>query len=157
MTEMIAMKKYLLVLLLLSSTCAFAAITKWVDSDGEVHYSDEPPPPDAQQKTLRSDEDTQASQNASGVAAPKTIAESEADLKKAQIAKKEAADKAAQQQAIKAAEQTNCANAQQNLKTLQDGTRIRIVDANGQPSYLDDNERQQRVEKAQNDINTYCK
>jgi CCR4-NOT transcriptional regulation complex NOT5 subunit len=154
---MIDMKKYLLFLLLLTSTCAFAAITKWVDSDGRVHYSDQPPPPNAQQKTLRSDDDTQVSQNASDVAAPKTIAEREADTKKAQIAKKEAADKAAQQQAIAAARQANCANAQQNLRILQDGTRIRVVDANGQPSYIDDNERAQRIEKVQNDVNTYCK
>ena len=151
------MKKYLLFLLLLTSTCAFAGITKWVDSDGRVHYSDQPPPPNTQPKTLRSDDDTQVSQNASGVAAPKTIAEREADLKKAQIAKKEAADKAAQQQAVAAAQQANCASAKENLRILQDGTRIRVIDANGQPSYIDDNERAQRIEKVQNDVNTYCK
>ncbi|MGA9666493.1 MAG: DUF4124 domain-containing protein [Gallionella sp.] len=151
------MKKYLLLVLLLSSTCAFAAITKWVDSDGQVHYSDEPPPSNTQQQTLRSDDESRSSQNASGVSAQKTVAEQEADLKKAQIAKKEAADKAAQQQAVAAAQQANCANAQQNLRTLQDGVRIRTVDANGQPSYLDDNARQQSIEKAQNDVNTYCK
>jgi hypothetical protein len=154
---MIDMKKYLLFLLLLVSTCAFAAITKWVDSDGRVHYSDQPPPPNAQQKTLRSDDESQVSQSASGVAAPKTLAEREADSKKAQLAKKEAADKAAQQEAITAARQANCANAQQNLRILQDGTRIRVVDANGQPSYIDDSERAQRIEKVQNDVNTYCK
>ncbi|MGB8409607.1 MAG: hypothetical protein WCE58_06850, partial [Gallionella sp.] len=101
--------------------------------------------------------ESRSSQNASGVSAQKTVAEQEADLKKAQIAKKEAADKAAQQQAVAAAQQANCANAQQNLRTLQDGVRIRTVDANGQPSYLDDNARQQSIEKAQNDVNTYCK
>ncbi|MGA7749112.1 MAG: DUF4124 domain-containing protein, partial [Gallionella sp.] len=94
------MNKYLLFLLILTSTNAFAAISKWVDSNGQVHYSDQPPPSDAQPKTLRSDDNTQDTQNASSVAAPKTIAEREAELKKAQIAKKEAADKAAQKQAV---------------------------------------------------------
>jgi hypothetical protein len=31
------------------------------------------------------------------------------------------------------------------------------TDANGQPGYLDDAERNQRVAKAQSDISTYCK
>jgi len=151
------MKKYLLFSLLLTSTCAFAAITKWVDSDGHVHYSDQPPPPNTQQKTLRSDDDTQVSQNASGVAAPKTIAEREAELKKAQLAKKEAADKAAQKQAVTDAQQANCASARQNLATLQSGVRLAEVNAKGEPVYLDDNQRDQRIAKAQNDVDTYCK
>jgi hypothetical protein len=151
------MNKYLLFLLILTSTNAFAAISKWVDSNGQVHYSDQPPPSDAQPKTLRSDDNTQDTQNASSVAAPKTIAEREAELKKAQIAKKEAADKAAQKQAVTEAQQANCANAQQNLKSLQSGIRMVEIDAKGEPGYIDDTEREQRIAKAQNDINTYCK
>jgi len=154
---MIDMKKYLFFSLLLTSTCAFAAITKWVDSDGQVHYSDQPPPPNTQQKTLRSDDNTQVSQNASGVAAPKTIAEREAELKKAQLAKKEAADKAAEKQAVTDAQQANCTSAQHNLATLQSGVRVAEVNAKGEPVYLDDNEREKRIAKAQNDVSTYCK
>jgi hypothetical protein len=157
MTEMIDMKKYLFFSLLLTSTCAFAAITKWVDSDGRIHYSDQPPPPNTQQKTLRSDDNAQASRNASGVAAPKTIAEQEAELKKAQLAKKEAADKAAQKQAVTDAQQANCTSARHNLATLQSGVRVAEVNEKGEPIYLDDNEREQRIAKAQNDVSTYCK
>lgn len=151
------MNKYLFFLLVLACTNTFAAISKWVDSDGQVHYSDQAPPSDVQPKTLRSADDTQASQDASSVAAPKTLAEREAELKKNEIAKKAAADKAVQQQAAAAAQQANCANAQQNLSTLQSGIRIMETDADGQPGYMDDNQRAQRAAKAQNDISTYCK
>ena len=39
------MKKFLLILLMLASANAFAGLSKWVDADGKVHYSDQPPPP----------------------------------------------------------------------------------------------------------------
>ena len=157
------MSKFLLILLMLASTNTFAAISKWVDAQGQVHYSDQPPPPEAKAETLRSASDTEGTAGTSGVnatsapAAPKTIAEREAELKKAQQAKEAAADKAAQKQAATEAIKANCATAQQNLRTLQEGIRMVEVDANGERSYLDDNQRQQRIAKTQQDVSNYCK
>jgi hypothetical protein len=150
------MTKYLLILLILTSTNALAAINKWVDSDGKVHYSDQPPPPDVRPKTLRLDADTQDTAG-SGVSAPKTIAEREAELKKAQKEKKEAADKAAQKQSVTDAQQASCNIAQQNLRALQDGIRMVEIDAKGERTFIDDQQREQRIGKAQKDISTYCK
>jgi len=155
LTGMIAMGKFLLILLMLASTNTFAAISKWVDDQGQVHYSDQPPPPGKQPKTLREDADTPGS--ASGASATKTLAEHEAELKKDKAEKQSAADKAAQ---LKAAEDTlkaNCANAQQNLRSLQSGMRIMEVDANGQRYYIDDTQRQQRIDKARQEISNSCK
>ena len=87
----------------------------------------------------------------------KTIAEREAELKKVQQAKKEAADKAAQEQEKIEAEKAYCDAAQQNLRTLQEGMRMVEIDAKGERFYLDDEQRRQRIEKAQQDIKTYCK
>src|SRR3972149_880557 len=101
---MTAMKKILLILLTLVSASALAGLHKWVDADGKVHYSDQPPPANVKATTLRSTSSAKDSASESGAAAssapaaPKTIAEREAELKKAQQAKKEAADKAAQKQ-----------------------------------------------------------
>ncbi|HEX5337265.1 MAG TPA: DUF4124 domain-containing protein [Gallionella sp.] len=153
------MKKHLLLLLLLASAPAVAALSKWVDENGEVHYSDQPP---VNVKTLRS-ASTPPAIPASGVAAAsapaaaKTYVEREAELKKAQKAKQEAADKAAQEQKQKDDKKANCAAAQQNLRTLQEGTRMVEVDANGERSYLDDTQREQRIAKAQQDIGNWCK
>ncbi|HEU0220523.1 MAG TPA: DUF4124 domain-containing protein [Gallionella sp.] len=157
------MKKFLLILLVLASTNAFAELSKWVDADGKVHYSDQPPPANVKAKTLRVTSEAAAPASAGGAvaasapAAPKTIAEREAELKKAQQAKKEAADKAAQEQARIETEKANCAAAQQNLRTLQEGMRIVEIDAKGERSYVDDEQRRQRIEKAQQGIKTYCK
>lgn len=157
------MSKFLLILLMLASANTFAAVSKWVDAQGRVHYSDQPPPPEVKAETLRSASDTEGTAGTSGVtatsapAAPKTIAEREAELKKAQQAKQAAADQAAQKQAAADAVKANCANAQQNLRTLQSGVRMVEIDAQGERSYIDDTQRQQRIEKAQQEISNLCK
>ncbi len=153
------MKKLLLVCLLLVSTHALAELRKWVDAEGKVQYSDQLPPPNVKAKILH----IPASAAAPGVVAgsspvqAKTIAEREAELKKAQLDKKQAADKVALEQARIAAEKENCSAAQLNLRTLQDGTRMLVVDAKGQRSYLDDEQRRQRIEKGQENVKTFCK
>ena len=157
------MSKFLLILLMLTSANTFAAISKWVDAQGHVHYSDQPPPPEVKAEILHAPSDTDDTAGMSNIsktsatAATKTVAEQEIELRKAQQAKKEAADKAAQKQAAADAIKANCANAQQNLRNLQSGTRMTEVDANGETSYIDDTQRQQRIEKAQQQISNLCK
>ncbi len=157
------MKKFLLVLMTLFSTSAFATLNKWVDANGRVHYSDQPPPPNVKAKILPSISEPAPPAKAEGTpaanapAAPKTQAEREAEMKKEQKAKQEAADKAAKEQAAADAKKANCDAARQNLRTLQSGTRIVEIDASGQRAYLDDAQRQQRITKAQQDIDTFCK
>jgi hypothetical protein len=157
------MKNCLMVLLMMFGMNAFAEVNKWVDENNQVHYSDQPPPAIAKTKKLRSDSDSRGSAAASGVAettgsaAPKTIAEREAELRKAQKAKKEAADKAVKNQANEEDIKANCAQAQLSLKALQEGMRMVEIDANGERSYLDDEQRQQRIAKTQQDISRICK
>ena len=157
------MSKFLLIILMLAYTDTFAAINKWVDDQGRVHYSDQPPPSKAKAETLRSTSDSEGNANASSApaavsapAAPKTIAEREAELKKSQKAKQEAAHKALQKQAEEDVKKASCATSQQSLRTLQEGIRIIEVDANGERSYMDDKQRQERIAKAQQDVATYC-
>jgi len=157
------MSKFLLILLMLACANTFAAVSKWVDAQGQVHYSDQPPPPEVDAITLHPASGTEGAAGAGGAAAtsapaaPKTIAEREAELKKAQQAKQAAADKAAQKQAAEDARKANCANAQENLRTLRAGIRMVEIDASGERSYMDDAQRQQRIEKAQQDITSLCK
>lgn len=150
------MSKFLLILLMLASTNAFAGISKWVDAQGRVHYSDQPPPPNAQTKTLRPVSGTGDSAS-SGVAAAKTAAEREAELKRDNLAKQAEADKVAQKKAAEDALKINCANAQANLRSLQSGVRMMEIDANGQRSFMDETQRQQRIAKTQQEITTNCK
>jgi hypothetical protein len=153
---MIFMGKFLLILLILASTNTYAAINKWVDSQGQVHYSDQPPPPGKQPITLREDSNTQDSAS-SGASETKTIAEREAELKKENAKKQAEADKAAQKKAAEAERKASCDSAQENLRAMQSGLRVMTVNANGEKSYMDDKERQQRIDKANQAISDYCK
>jgi len=157
------MGKFLLIFLILASANAFAEVNKWVDDQGRVHYSDQAPPPEVQAKALRSASNSEGAGSASGVAgtdvpaASKSFVEQEAALKRQQLAKQEAAEKAAQKQAAVDTLKANCATAQENLRTLQSGARLLEVNPNGERSYIDDTQRQQRIEKIQQDISNNCK
>lgn len=155
------MNKHLLILLILTSSSAFAALNKWVDESGQVHYSDISPPSNIKVKKLNSDSpsigESSSTAATSAPAAAKTLAEKEAELKKAQKAKQEAADKAAKEQANTEARKSSCATAQQNLRTLQEGIRMVEIDASGERSYMSDEQREQRIASTQKDINNYCK
>lgn len=144
------MKSSLLFILLLSTTNAFPASYKWVDENNRTHYSEQPPP-NIKAKVLTS------VSGGSNAAAPKTLAERAAELDKAKLTKKDNAEKAAQKQAYADALKANCDGAQRNLAALKDGIRLVEVDANGERSYLTDDQRQQKMAKAQQDIQANCK
>jgi len=157
------MKKFLLILLALASTNVFAALNKWTDANGKVHYSDQAPPPNVKATILRTSPVASSLASASGVpassapAAPKTLAEVEAEFKRAKQVKKDQADRAAQEQAKADADKARCAALQQNILALQSGTRIQVFAANGERAYMDDSQRQQGLAKAQQDFNAACK
>jgi len=145
------MKRYLPICLLLLSFSAYAALTKWVDADGKVHYSDEPPPDNVKTKTLITPHSP-----ASGVPAQKTFVEREAELKKAQKAKEETAQKAAQQQENALAKQKNCEAAKSNLRALENSPQIAAYNDKGERINMDDATRRKNIEEARKQISTYC-
>jgi len=157
------MRFCLLILLLTFSIMANAEVHRWVDENNHIHYSDQPPPPSTNAKKLRSTSSSnEAAESGPSTgkdtpAAPKTIAEREAELKKTQQAKKEAADKDAKKQADEEATKAYCATAQQNLRALQEGIRVIEFDAKGERSYIDDEQRKQRIAKTQEEISKRCK
>jgi len=147
------MEKFLLIFLIVASANAWAEVNKWVDNQGQVHYSDQPPPPDVQAKAFGSASEG----SASAVAAEPTFVQQEAVLKRAQLAEQAAAAQAAQKQTAADALKANCEGAQQNLRSLQSGVRIMDIKPSGERYYLDDAQRQQRIDKAQQDISNLCK
>ena len=144
------MKRYLPACLLLLSFSAYGALHKWVDADGKVHYSDTQPPNSVKEQTLK------VQKSSSGVPATKTVAERDAEYKKAQKTKQETQQKSAQQQEATLAKKQNCESAQQNLKTLEAGGPMVTYDANGERAFLDDKARQQRIEEARKAVNSNC-
>lgn len=151
------MKRYLPLCFLLLSFSAYGALHKWVDADGKVHYSDAPPPANAKEQPVKvKAAPAAATTPSSGVPAAKSVAEREAEYRKAQKAKQEAEQKAAQQQEEAQARKRNCEIAQQNLKALESGGPMTVYDAKGERAFLDDSARQQRIEDARRSISSNC-
>jgi len=137
-------------LLLLSVSSAHGAVTKWVDSDNKVHYSDEQPPANIKAQTL-------ATPSAiSGVPAQKTVAEREAERKKKLKAKEEAAQKSAQQHEKELAKQKNCDVAKASLRTFERNTPLATYNDKDERTIMDAATRQQGIEDANKQISTYC-
>lgn len=149
------MKKFLFTLI--AAACALVAIGaaaqvyKWVDKDGKVQYSDQPPPPDAAKATA------QKIDASPPVSAPKPLAEKAKEFDKrktdaAEKAKKSDADAQVAQQ--KAA---NCTQARGNLRVLQDAPKLTRVNKDGEIVFVEDSEREGEMAKAQRSIDEFCK
>jgi hypothetical protein len=137
------------------SLTAHAGLNKWVDADGKVHYSDTPPPENVKTETVRNIAG-KGQAEAPATYSSKSYAEREAELKKSKQTKEEAATKKAQEEAEAETKKRNCTASQNNLRMLQETSRIVTYDANGGKVYLDEAAREQRLNEARKNISTYC-
>ena len=149
------MKYSLAACLIMISLGANAALNKWVDAEGKVHYSDTAPS-DAKVKTLRSSNVTEATTTASGVAPQKTTAEREAEWKKSQKLKDDAAQKAAQEQEAASIKQKNCENARTYLANMENSPVVANYNAKGERVIMDDASRMQKTEEARKAVSSNC-
>lgn len=142
---------------------------KWKDANGNIQYSDRPPPygtPDknilsrptaahaaAAQPTAVPSEATAASSPAS-TPAKGVDPELEAKRKKAEDDKK-AAQKAEEEKNAKS-RADNCARARTYQRTLNDGIRISRTNANGEREILDDKARAEEQRQVEEVIRNNC-
>lgn len=143
-----------IVALLLISLNAHAALSKWVDADGKVHYSDTPPPA-AKTETVRNISG-KGQADAPASYTPKSLAEREAELKKSKQEKADAEQKKEKQKAEAETKKQNCSIARENARTLEESSRIVTYDANGERTFLDDSAREQRLAEARKAISENC-
>jgi len=139
----------------LISLSAHAGLSKWVDAEGKVHYSDTVPPEVTQSQTVRNISGKSQGDTPTGYS-PKSLAEREADLKKSKQAKAAAAEKQSQQDAQAEAKSRNCDAARQNAKAIEDGMRIVSYDTNGERIIMDDETRAKKLEEARQTISANC-
>ena len=154
-----------LVILSFLSGVAFAGgVYKWVDSDGTVHYSDQPPPGAVKEQSLGNKSETPpggsgtpSTENAAPKAAgPKTYIERDAEFRKRQMEVEEKRVKEEKALAEAKQAQQNCERARSSLQSLQSGQRVVKYNEKGERAYLDDNEREQEIATAQKAVDSWC-
>lgn len=146
------------VLLLGLAMPASAQLYKWLDPEGRVHYTDQPPPPDAKQDQKLNIKKTQPgtvpAPSSEEKPASQSYQERELEFKKRKVEQEQSQAKATEQEKQ---EQDLCRSARQRLATFQEAGRVYSVDEKGERVYTDDAARQRYLDEAQQDIAKHCK
>ncbi len=145
----------LLLVLTLTGSQAVAEIYKWIDHNGNIVYSQTPPPADA--SSLKTPEITSSPDN--GGTASKTVEEIISSEKEArsrrearQQQKKDARQKAARQKQL----QQSCRQLRKNFETLKSEGRLYIRESDGNDRFLNERERSQKMQEAEENIKKHC-
>lgn len=129
----------------------YAAMYKWVDEEGNTHYSEKPPAGDVEVKTIKPPPKVDSD------SAVKAVEE----RKEEEVKQKEAESKTAEEQAKKqqdaALMKQNCETARKNLESITANPRVYSTDEQGNRVRLGEDQRQAKIEAAKKDIAEFCK
>lgn len=130
-----------------------AAVYKWVDEQGKVHFGDRPSSPQAQQFKLNTPPESSNSTTPS--AAQRQITRQRMlDMYQQEREKKQVARKKKKENAKKLAQQ--CANARDRLRRYE-GSRLYENLPDGKRRYFSEIEHEKTTSKLRSNIKRYCK
>lgn len=137
------MKKYALILLLAMPVIYAEELYRWVDADGNVQYTQTPPPAgvNAEVKTLKD--------------APTAAAEGRAQPKEEGKTEEAAEAPANDTEKMMAEKIANCHKSMQDLQVLESKSEVVSVE-DGKTTPMDDKARKQRIANEKAYIKTYC-
>jgi hypothetical protein len=137
---------------LLVTTAVNAQIYQWKDGSGKTVYSDMPPVGE-----VNSPVKIEAGSSNSNAASQKTTADRDMDFRKRQKESQDNSGKAQKEQAAASDKKENCDKSRLYLQNLQSGERIGRRDEKGERYFMEDDQRQQEITKAQQAVQTNCK
>jgi Domain of unknown function (DUF4124) len=149
-----------LALVLLFSGSVNAEVYKWVDKDGKVQYSDQPPLSGEAKKMKKKTKDTgNAAPAATGTGAksPASVADQEVEFRKRKMEQEEAEKKKLAEQEIAEKNKGYCNNLRGELQAHKDGVRIVQYNDKGERIALDDNQRARSKAQLEERIAKECK
>lgn len=141
-----------LFLCIVFGTAQAGSVYKWVDEQGNTHYSQEPHGSSAKEMNIKTNPATSSTTSEEMDELQKQV--EEIDKSKQEQAKKD--EKTAIEQKNKEIRAKNCSNAKSRYNTLNAGGRLYEVDEKGERFYLDDSMRQSRLAEAQKAIDEWC-
>lgn len=154
------MRQLLIIIsLLMVATVTKADVTKWVDANGMVHYSDQPPPPSARsQKILDLKDNPALPKAASDIKdGEKSLAEKDLEFRKRRVQAEETAAKQAKEQEEAKNRKANCEQARNQLKALQEGQRVAKFNEKGERIFLEGSDRDKAIEETKKSADSWCK
>ncbi|GAB4351683.1 MAG: hypothetical protein Kow006_15810 [Gammaproteobacteria bacterium] len=144
----------LLLLALVGATAASADIYRWKDNNGQIHYTQTPPPPGNKDRgtVIRTTgpatgAQEQARERSSAIQQRlQSFRENRAKQRQEEEKQKADADRRAR----------NCEAAKSNLAKLENRRQRRLLGKDGQVTVLTEAERQKRMEEARKQIRENC-
>ncbi len=142
------------ILLLAFQYPSYSGVYKWVDDDGQIHYSDQPNNPEAEKFTLRKNTTTKArpvntdEQDANGTT------EEEADTPDASETTE---PKMVEVERSKKEKRKLCNEAKEDIATISSRGRMREINEKGEYIYLPEEQRQKRLSTARKKQKEYCR
>lgn len=126
-------------------------VYKWEDDDGIIQYTDAAPT-DREYVVL----EMHGGMPSGADKATEKLEQQRADKFQAAEQSGEYAQQQRERDDQAKVRKENCTNAQNNLKLIQENSRVRVLDDNGEFRYIDDNERQQHIDRAKTIISDNC-
>ena len=128
-----------------------AALYKWVDADGNVNYSQKPPPGDIAADVIKPPPKVKTDE------AIDKLDGQEKYLEGLQEERQKQAEKQQLEDGNEAIRKSNCELGKDKLTRLTDTPRVQKVDKDGNVSRLNEEERQAKIKEAQALIDKDCK
>lgn len=140
-----------------------AAQWKWRAANGQIQYSDLPPPPGVAEKDILQ-RPTAATLRAPAAAAPAASApplspknvDPELEAKRKKAEQEDAAKAKAEEQRVAAAKADNCKRARDQIRTLESGQRMARINDKGEREVLDDKMRAEEMKRARDMASADC-
>jgi Domain of unknown function (DUF4124) len=150
------LKRIVLLLLPIYGALVYAgsAVYKWVDEQGNVQYRDTPPPAGANYQIIQ--RPPAAGQEPETAISRQRKKAEEAD-KTRQAPQQPQPDAAASAETIEARRAASCEQAKANLDILAKSPHPIRTEADGKQVILDQEQRQEEIEKNQKFVQEYCK
>jgi len=138
-----------LIVLLMASPIINAAAYKWIDAEGNTHYSDSPPPAGINAERIKPPPgaDTEAAQ--------KQLREKQQQARERAEQRAESEQKSAEADREQAEKTEKCAAAIRRLASYQ-RPRVNKVKADGAVRRIPEEERQAEIKKSQDYIDQFC-
>lgn len=134
-------------------TPASAEIYKWTDASGEIQYSQTPPPNGIKSDKIQGSKDPMVGSDSSPDSLQEQVDAMDEDIAEQEIEEK----KQDLQKQIDDAYERNCITSTNNLEKLQQGGSKRYLTPDGKVTHLTDEQRQQRINEAKDQMDEFCK
>jgi len=146
-----ALNSILAILFLCCVITASAEVYRWVDGNGRVQFSDQPPPDVNAQKV-----ETRPATGKGSASGGKNYQQQDQEFRKRRVEEDENAKKRTETEKQASAKQKNCDAAKSQLAALQAGGRFSRTNQKGEREVLDDKAMQAALSDAKQAVADWC-